>query len=91
MTRFEELIRILFAWARKGRTELAICVNNDGDPASLERFKVYRVVPDPDATRHQQLRIVDESGEDYIYPAEYFELVTLPPSITRRLREKAIA
>jgi len=41
--------------------------------------------------KHQQVRVVDESGEDYIYPAEYFELVTLPPSVSRRFPEKAIA
>jgi hypothetical protein len=92
MRRFEELIlNFLLALARRGRTDLAICVNNEGYAASLERFKVYRILPDPDATKHQQVRVVDESGEDYVYPAEYFELVTLPPSIIRRFREKAIA
>ncbi len=92
MRRFEELIRnFLLALARRGSTDLAICVNNEGYSASLERFKVYRILPDPDATKHQQVRVVDESGEDYVYPAEYFELVTLPPSIVRRFREKAIA
>jgi len=92
MKLLEELIlKFLLARARRAGTELALCVNNEAYPASLERFKIYRVLPDPDATKHQQMRIVDESGEDYVYPAEYFELVTLPPSITRRFREKAIA
>jgi hypothetical protein len=92
MRRLEELILpFLIGWVARGRPQLAICVNNEGYSASLECFKVYRVLPDPDATKHQQVRVVDESGEDYIYPAEYFELVTLPPSISRRFPEKAMA
>ena len=92
MRRLEELVlTFLLALVARGRPQLAICVNNDGYSASLERFKVYRVLPDPDAMNHQQVRVVDESGEDYIYPAEYFELVTLPPSVSRRFPEKAIA
>ncbi len=92
MRRLKELIvTFLLARMTRGRPQLAICVNNEGYPASLERFKIYRVLPDPDVTKHQQVRVVDESGEDYVYPAEYFELVTLPPSIIRRFPEKAIA
>ncbi len=92
MRRLEELVlTFLLSLVARGRPQLAICVNNEGYAASLERFKVYRVLPDPDAMKHQQVRVVDESGEDYIYPAEYFELVTLPPSVSRRFPEKAIA
>ncbi len=46
-----------------------VCVNNAGYEASLERNKIYRVVPDPDAERDRDLCIVDESGEDYLFPA----------------------
>jgi hypothetical protein len=63
--------------------QLAICVRNDGYEASLERRKIYRVVPDTEAARHRQLRIVDESGEDYIYPEAFFILVKLPESVER--------
>lgn len=67
--------------------ELAICVRNDGYEASSERRKIYRVVPDTEAARHHQLRIVDESGEDYIYPEAFFILVRLPESVERAVIE----
>jgi hypothetical protein len=49
---------------------LAICVKNRGYPAALEVRKVYRVVPDREAAAHRLLRVIDESGEDYLYPRE---------------------
>ncbi|MEZ4511258.1 MAG: hypothetical protein R3C62_05240 [Chloroflexota bacterium] len=57
--------------------QFAICINNDGYPASLERHKVYRVLPDNDAATEGDLRVIDESGEDYLYPAHYFLLIQL--------------
>lgn len=45
--------------------------------ASLERSKIYRVIADPDAHAHDQLRVVDESGEDYLYPRNHFRLIDL--------------
>ena len=56
----------------------AVCVNNSSYPASLERHKIYRVLPDVDAVVDGDLRIIDESGEDYLYPADYFLLLDLP-------------
>ena len=56
----------------------AICVDNSEYPASLEMHKIYRVLPDEDAQRDGDLRVIDESGEDYLYPADYFVLVDLP-------------
>lgn len=70
----------------RGPTRVALCVRNDEAPASLERRKLYEVLPDPDAERHGQLRVIDESGEDYVYPREYFELVEVSPSANRRAR-----
>jgi hypothetical protein len=67
----------------------AVCVNNADYPASLEQHKIYRVLPDEDAEVDGDLRIVDESGEDYLYPAEYFVLVELPRSVERSLLQKA--
>jgi hypothetical protein len=67
----------------------AVCVNNADYPASLELHKIYRVLPDEDAEVDRDLRIVDESGEDYLYPAEYFVLVELPRSIEQFLLQKA--
>jgi len=59
----------------------AICVDNAQYPASLEIHKMYRLLPDAEAEREGDLRIVDESGEDYLYPANYFLLVDLPREI----------
>jgi len=51
----------------------------------LELHKVYRVLVDQEADRHGDLRVVDESGEDYLYPAEYFVVVDLPRETVRAL------
>ena len=64
------------------RIEFVVCIQNSGYPASLELHKIYRVIPDEEAIREGDLRIVDESGEDYLYPAEWFAAVELP----RRVR-----
>jgi hypothetical protein len=61
----------------KGRA-FAVCVRNDGYEASLERHKAYVVRPDADALRDGDLRVVDESGEDYLYPADWFVLMEPP-------------
>jgi hypothetical protein len=58
-------------------------VINDEYPASLERKKIYRVVPDRSATRAGLVRVVDESGEDYLYPKELFAPIQLPPALKR--------
>ena len=60
-----------------------ICVNNEGYPASLELRRVYRVVPDAAATRHRLLRVTDESGDDYLYPEDYFVAIVLPEAAER--------
>jgi hypothetical protein len=64
------------------RKRFAVCVRNKGYEASLERRKIYEVLPDPEAAKHKHLRIVDESGEDYLYPETYFAAIDL--SQTRR-------
>jgi len=65
----------------------AICVDNSEYPASLELHKIYRVVPDEAAKKDGDLRVIDESGEDYLYPADYFLLIDMPRWIARALRE----
>lgn len=55
-----------------------ICINNEEYPASLERRKLYKVIPDADAESLGQLRVEDESGGDYLYPKELFISVNLP-------------
>lgn len=57
----------------------AVCVNNAEYPASLELRKIYRVLPDEEAEPDGDLRIVDETGEDYLYPARQFASVSLLP------------
>jgi hypothetical protein len=63
---------------KKNTPEFVVCLKNDGYAASLERHKIYRVLADPEAERHVDLRIVDESGEDYLYPKDWFVRVTVP-------------
>ena len=67
----------------KSATGLVICVKNVGYDVSLERRKLYVSIADPVAEKHGQLRIVDESGEDYLYPRAFFVPVELPQSIRR--------
>ena len=64
----------------------AVCVSVGDYHASLEARKIYEVSPDPDAESHGQLRVVDESGEDYLFPAEYFRVVTFPADVDRLLQ-----
>lgn len=58
-----------------------VCICNDKYPASLEIRKIYEILPDPSATEHQQVRVIDESGEDYLYPMDYFVPIELSKSI----------
>lgn len=62
-------------------TEFAICINNADYPASLERWKVYRVVADEKAQSRSLIRVVDESGEDYLYSARDFVAISLPSTV----------
>ena len=55
-----------------------ICVRNDGYDASLETRKVYRVLPDAAAAERALVRVVDESGEDYLFPTEFFVPIDVP-------------
>ena len=67
----------------------AVCVNNDGYEASLERRKLYQLVPDEPASVHGMVRVIDESGEDYLYPSEYFVSVDLPRVLAETLVDAA--
>jgi hypothetical protein len=62
-----------------------VCIRNDGYPVSLELHKIYRVVPDVTAKKHGDLRIVDESGEDYLYPADWFVPIRVPEKVAASL------
>ena len=63
----------------------AVCVRNDGYLASLELRKLYRVLEDTFANQHDMIRVVDESGEDYLYPTEFFVALDLPASVAKVL------
>jgi len=58
-------------------TKFVIFIENLDYPASLEKRKIYEVLPDSDADKVRQIRVIDESGEDYLFPAEYFVEVHL--------------
>jgi hypothetical protein len=62
-----------------------ICVRNAGYPAALEVRKIYKIVPDADAESHNLIRVIDESGEDYVYPAHCFVRIELPQAAKRAL------
>jgi hypothetical protein len=55
-----------------------VCINNSEYPASLELHKIYRVLPDEEAAQEGDIRIIDESGEDYLYAAEWFVAINVP-------------
>lgn len=63
----------------------AVCVDNSGYRASLELYKIYRVLPDEDAAKEGDLRIIDESGEDYLYPSTRFVVIELPRELERAI------
>ena len=63
------------------QTRFAVCINNAGYPASLELRKLYEVISDPEAEKDHMIRVVDESGEDYLYSADRFVLAPLPVSV----------
>lgn len=63
----------------------ALCLSNRGFVASLEKRKLYRVLPDAPARKHGLLRVVDESGSSYLYPARRFERLALSPRVARAL------
>jgi len=62
-----------------------VCINNADHQASLELHKIYQVVPDDDAKANGDLRVVDESGEDYLYPASYFISIQVPHKVEESL------
>ncbi|MDD5451937.1 MAG: hypothetical protein PHT49_08605 [Desulfovibrionales bacterium] len=65
--------------------EFVVCINNIDYPASLELHKIYRVLPDEDVAAEGDIRIIDESGEDYLYPSSYFVPIQVPQSIEESL------
>jgi len=63
----------------------AVCIDNSGYPASLEVHKIYQVIPDEHAAEEGDLRVIEESGEDYLYPASHFMVIELPKEVEQKL------
>lgn len=73
------------------RKSFALCLNNAGNEASLIVGKVYRVLRDARAEKDDLVRIIDESGEDYLYPQDQFALVAFPRTVELKLMAVAAA
>ncbi len=69
----------------KKQHNFVVCVNNSGYEASLELFKIYCAIPDEEPESHGYLRVVDEDGEDYWYPKDWFQSIALPPAIEQAI------
>jgi hypothetical protein len=67
--------------------QFAVCVKNDDHEESLELRKIYEILPDADAASHAMLRVIDEEGEDYLYPEEWFLPIELPQKIEAAIVE----
>lgn len=70
---------------RSGNSRFVVCVRNRGFAASLELRKLYRVIPDREAESHKLIRVVDESGEDYLFPETCFMAIELPAPVARAI------
>jgi hypothetical protein len=71
------------AMARTQSKQLVVCVDNEGYRASLEKRKIYVALRDAMAEKHGLVRVVDESGEDYLYPKAFFRAIALPQSVKK--------
>jgi hypothetical protein len=70
---------------KKPPRRYAVCINNSGNEASLERNKLYVVLPDATAEADGLVRVIDEDGEDYLYPASSFVAVEVPKAVEQSL------
>lgn len=75
--------------AKKSSRRLVICLDNVGYEVSLERRKIYVAIPDSKAEKHGQIRVIDESGEDYLYAEENFINADLPLPVRRAVLQAA--
>ena len=75
---------------KRSLPQFVACVNNKGYAPSLELLKLYQVVTDKTAAKLHQIRVIDESGEDYLYPQKYFVPVELPPSAEKAVQRASV-
>jgi hypothetical protein len=68
---------------RTAAKQLVVCIENEGYAASLEKRKIYVALRDPAGEKHGLTRVIDESGEDYLYPNSFFRLIELPQTVKR--------
>ena len=69
----------------KVEPKFAVCINNEDYEVSLELRKIYKILPDAKAAEHHYIRVIDESGEDYLYPEDYFIPIELPKAVEKAL------
>ena len=69
--------------AKSQPKQLVVCVSNDGHPVSLEKRKIYIALRDASADKLGLVRIIDESGEDYLYPKTLFRTIALPQAVKK--------
>jgi hypothetical protein len=69
--------------AKQQSKQFVVCINNEGYPASLEKRKIYLALRDATADKRGLIRVVDESGDDYLYPKTFFRSIALPQAIKK--------
>ena len=69
----------------KTSPQFVVCLKNSGYEASLEPRKIYQVLPDKEAESHKMIRVIDESGEDYLFPVSLFSPISLSQTLVREL------
>jgi len=68
------------------KNKYVICIKSEDYPASLESRKIYKIIPDQAASKVGMVRVIDESGEDYLYPQEYFVEIKLPRAVEKAVQ-----
>jgi hypothetical protein len=71
--------------AENTQPRFAVCINNAGYPDDLKARTIYQVLPDESAARSDYIRVIDETGEDYLYPAELFVIIEVPVEAQKAL------
>ena len=69
----------------KPSPQFVVCLKNTGYEASLEPRKIYITLPDPEAESHKMIRVIDESGEDYLFPANLFSPISISQTLAKEL------
>ena len=75
--------------AKTAAKQLVVCIKNDGYSASLEKRKIYVTLPDTEANKHGFMRIIDESGDDYLFPKAFFRALALPQAVKKAVLNAA--